>query len=73
MRRGTKTDQGGSVATFVVIGIILTVILFGSILYLRQRGDQARRDQAIAEYEKQKDTEKTDVLRRDHTRSNKLQ
>ncbi len=60
MRKETKTDQGGSVANFVVVGIILTIALFGAILYLKQHGEQARRDQAIAEYDRQTEAEEND-------------
>lgn len=60
MRKETKTDQGGSVANFVVVGIILTIVLFGAILYLKQHGEQARRDQAIAEYDRQTEAEDDD-------------
>jgi len=43
-----RTNQGGSIATFVVVGLVLTVVLFGGIYLLNQRGQQARNTQDIA-------------------------
>jgi LPXTG-motif cell wall-anchored protein len=43
-----RTNQGGSIATFVVVGLILTVVLIGGIYLLNKRGQQARNDQSIA-------------------------
>jgi hypothetical protein len=43
-----RTNQGGSVASFVVIGVILVVGLVSAVYFLNQRGQQARKDQTIA-------------------------
>ncbi|MCX6728832.1 MAG: hypothetical protein NTV39_03620 [Candidatus Saccharibacteria bacterium] len=43
-----RTNQGGSVANFVVIGVILAVGLLASIYFLNQRAQQARKDQSIS-------------------------
>lgn len=53
MRIIRRTDQGGSVTVFVLVGIILAIGLIVSIYLIKQRGEQARRDQAIAIYEKE--------------------
>lgn len=42
------TNQGGSVATFIIIGIILVSGLVGTTYFLNQRGQQVRKDQEIA-------------------------
>jgi Flp pilus assembly protein TadB len=45
-----RTSQGGSVASFVVIGVILVVGLSSAIYFLNQRGQQVRKDQtAVAD------------------------
>jgi len=48
-----RTNQGGSVASFIIIGIILISGLIGAVYLLNRRGEQVRQDQAIAESEKQ--------------------
>ena len=50
-----KADQGGSVVFSILLGILLVIILFSAIYIVRQRSDQARREQAIADYDKQKE------------------
>lgn len=57
MSKAQRTFKGGSIANFVVIGIILSVLLVGGVYLIRQRGDQVRKEQAIAEYEEQKKSE----------------
>jgi len=51
--------QGGSVITFVVIGVILAAGLIGSVYFLRQRGEQVRKDQAIAIYDREQADKKS--------------
>ena len=53
MRTIRRTDQGGSIATFVIIGVILASGLIGTAYFLKQHGEQVRREQAIAAYEQQ--------------------
>src|SRR5680860_391496 len=43
-----RTNQGGSIATFIVIGVILASGLVGSIYLLNQRVSQVREQQTIA-------------------------
>ena len=52
-----RTNQGGSTVTFVIIGAILTLLLISSVYFLKQHGQQVRKDQAIASYEKQQSDE----------------
>ncbi len=49
-----RTNWGGSVAIFIVVVFILAVGLIGSMYYVVRRGEQARKDQAIATYETEK-------------------
>jgi len=43
-----RTNQGGSVGSFVIVGIILVLGLIGAVYGLNIRGDQARKDQTTA-------------------------
>ncbi len=43
-----RTNQGGSVASFVIISVILAVGLLASIYFLNLRGQQARKEQTTA-------------------------
>ncbi|NCQ54173.1 hypothetical protein COV88_01650 [Candidatus Saccharibacteria bacterium CG11_big_fil_rev_8_21_14_0_20_41_19] len=43
-----RTNQGGSIVTFIIIGAILAVALVGAVYMLKQHGDQVRKDEAIA-------------------------
>lgn len=49
-----RTYRGGSIANFVIVGIILALGLVGGLYYLKNRGADVRKDVAIAEYEQQK-------------------
>jgi cytoskeletal protein RodZ len=51
-----RTNQGGSVASFVVIGVILVAGLLSAIYFVDQRGQQARKDQAISAISTKKQT-----------------
>ena len=53
MSKIRRTDQGGSVVGIVIIGVILTLVFIGSIYSINKRGDQIRKDQAIAAADKQ--------------------
>jgi cytoskeletal protein RodZ len=43
-----RTSQGGSIASFVVIGVILLAGLLAAVYFVNLRGQQARKDQAIS-------------------------
>jgi type II secretory pathway pseudopilin PulG len=43
-----RTNQGGSVLSFVIIAICLAIGVIGTVYFVQQRGEQARRDAAIA-------------------------
>jgi cytoskeletal protein RodZ len=43
-----RTNQGGSVASFVVIGVILVAGLLSAVYFVNQRGQQARKEQSIS-------------------------
>lgn len=49
-----RTDQGGSIVTFIIVGVILALGLVGGIYALNKHGEQVRKDQAIAAADKQK-------------------
>lgn len=48
MNEVQRTDYSGSVGLSMIFGIILILSLIGGTYLLNQRGDQARRDKAIA-------------------------
>ena len=41
----SRTNQGGSVLTFVIVGVVLAAMVVGGVYLLRQRGEQARGSQ----------------------------
>lgn len=41
MKTQTRTSQGGSVVSFLVIGVVLVVITLGAIYFAQQRGQHA--------------------------------
>lgn len=47
-----RANQGGAVLTFIIIAVVLAVAAIGTAYFVRQRGEQARTDQAIAQTEK---------------------
>ena len=49
-----RTNQSGSTAVFVFVGIALLIALISSAYYLKVHGDQVRKDQSIATYKQQK-------------------
>lgn len=53
MSRIRRTNQGGSAIIFIIVGIILTVGLIGSVYFVVQRGEVVRKEQAIAAYDKE--------------------
>ncbi len=53
MSNKRQANQGGLVTRIVIIGVILALVLVGSVYYLNKRGDQIRKDQAIAAADKQ--------------------
>lgn len=64
MKAIRKTDQGGSVASFIFIGVMLAVMLIGTIYFVKQRGEQVRRDQAIVKYDKEQAEKKAEEAKR---------
>lgn len=42
MKRLMRTNQGGSVITFAIVGTILVLLLAGGVYYAYQRGEHAR-------------------------------
>jgi cytoskeletal protein RodZ len=53
-----RTSQGGSVASFVVIGVILVAGLLSAVYFVNQRGQQARKEQTISATSTKKPTTK---------------
>jgi len=41
-----KNHQQGSVVTYIVIAVVLVAVTIGTIVFVQQRGEQARRDEA---------------------------
>lgn len=58
-----RTNQGGSIVTFVVVGIVLVVVLLGGLYVVNMRGQQARKNQEIATSEAQKTKPATDTAK----------
>jgi hypothetical protein len=52
-------NQIGSTTTFVVISMVLTVCLVCVVYILKQHSEQARKDQAIAAYNRQQANKKS--------------
>lgn len=52
-----ETYSGGSIVSFIVVGVVLAAVLAGGIYFLTQRSEQARRDTAIAQVEENQDDE----------------
>ena len=48
MSKIRRTNQGGSIVLFIIVVILLIIGLIGGIYLLSKRGEQVRRDQAIA-------------------------
>lgn len=42
MKTQTRTSQGGSVVSFLVVGVILTVITLSAVYFAQQRGQQGQ-------------------------------
>jgi len=59
MAKLRRLKQNGSTTVFFIVGIILTIGLIGAVFALRQRGDQIRKEQAIATYDKQQAAEES--------------
>ena len=45
--------QNSSIVTFIIISVLLTSLLIGTVYFLKQYGQQVRKDQAIAVYDKE--------------------
>lgn len=66
-----RSDQGGSTIMFVVVGVVLVLGLIGTFYILKLHGQQVRKEQAIATYDKQqadkktKDTDRSKVVNTD--------
>lgn len=57
-----RTNQAGYSAMFIIVGVVLFLGLISSVYFVKIHGDQVRKDQAIATYEKQKtDQAKSEV------------
>lgn len=60
MKNLNRSDQGGSAAVFALVGVVLVIGMVALIYTVKIRGNQARKDQAIAAYEQQ-ESKKTKV------------
>ncbi len=47
-----RTYQGGSVVTFIVIATVLAAAVIGTAFFVKQRGEQVRQQQAVAQADK---------------------
>lgn len=58
-----KTNQGGFLQTFIIIAVVLAITIVSVAYFVKNRGETARRDQAIAladQIASSKDSNKTD-------------
>ncbi|HPF31332.1 MAG TPA: hypothetical protein PLO25_03440 [Candidatus Saccharibacteria bacterium] len=72
MNKSQRTYRGGSIVNFVVIGVVLSFLLIGGIYLVKQRGEQARKEQVIAELEKQEESEQKNNTESDNSNSKDL-
>lgn len=55
------SNQGGAIRSFIIIAIILALGTITAVYFVQKRGEQARRDQAIAQADKMaQDEQKSD-------------
>lgn len=54
-----RINQGGSIASYIVIAVILITGMIGTVYFVNKRGDQARKEQTIAANEKEKTDKET--------------
>lgn len=47
-----RTNQGGSVLTFIIIATVLAAAVIGTAFFVKQRGEQVRQQQATAQADK---------------------
>ncbi len=47
-----RTNQGGSVLTFIIIATVLAGAVIGTAYFVKQRGEQVRQEQAVARADK---------------------
>lgn len=58
-----RTSQGGFLQTFIIIAVVLAITIVSVAYFVKNRGETARRDQAIAladQIASSKDSNKTD-------------
>ncbi len=48
-----RTNQGGSIVSVIIVGVLLVLGLIGGIYLLKQRGEQVRLDQATVAADQQ--------------------
>jgi LPXTG-motif cell wall-anchored protein len=44
-----RTNQGGSILTFIIIAVVLAVGVIGTAYFVKQHGEQVRKEQSIAQ------------------------
>lgn len=47
-----RTHQSGAVLTFIIVAVVLTFVVIGTAYFVKQKGEQARKEQAIAQADK---------------------
>jgi len=53
MNKIRRTNQGGSIVFFIIVGVILAIILVAAVFIVKNRGNQARHDATVAVVEQQ--------------------
>jgi len=44
-----RTNQGGSILTFIIVAVVLAFGVIGTAYFVKQHGEQVRKEQAIAQ------------------------
>jgi LPXTG-motif cell wall-anchored protein len=44
-----RTNQGGSVLTFIIVAVVLALGVIGTAYFVKQHGEQVRKEQAVAQ------------------------
>lgn len=47
-----RTNQGGSILTFIIAAVVLAFGVIGTAYFVKQRGEQVRKEQAIVQADK---------------------
>lgn len=64
---GDSNKHNGFTVSYVLIGVVLMVVLIGGIYFLKNHGEQVRRDKIIVALEKQQQSDSNNVAQKKST------